>query len=168
MEFINNTTAWIKGELFEATLVLAFGIFTILAGFLFWKIGSTPGAKALLLPFVITGLIYAATGGNMLVSNKKRIAEFPEAFQKNKTEFIQSEKKRVEAFQYQYQISKIVATVCFALTIGMFWFTKSPNWQGAGIGLALFGMTGLVVDYFSEERAKIYYTTILEALTKIN
>lgn len=167
MDFINNTLSWIKGELFEAVLVLSFGTLIAIAGFLFWKMGSTPGSKALLFPFVIAGVIYAAIGANMLFSNNKRLTDYPQAYQKNKVEFIKSEKKRVEDFQYQYTISKIVATVCFVLTLGLFWLTKSPAWQGVGIGLALFGLTGLVVDYFSEERAKIYYTTIVEALQQL-
>ncbi|QJW90767.1 hypothetical protein HNV11_15955 [Spirosoma taeanense] len=164
MEFIDNTVAWIKGELFEATLVLLFGIATVIAGLLFWKMGSTPGAKALLLPLVITGLVYIGVGGSMLVSNNKRMTQLPAAYQTGKRAFMEAEKKRVEDFQYQYRISKIVATLCFALTVGLFWLTKSPTWQGAGIGLALFGLAGLAVDYFSEQRAAIYYASILRSL----
>ena len=82
----------------------------------------------------------------------------------NSKAFIQTEKARVEGFQFTYVITKIVATVLFAATLLIFWITKSPTWQGIGIGLTLFAFAGLVVDYFSQERADIYYSTILEAL----
>lgn len=164
MSFFSSTSAWIKGELFEALLILSFGLLTLITGFLFWKIGTTANSKALFLPLLIIGLIYAAIGGGMLVSNKKRMAEFPKAYEKDNTAFIQAEKKRVEDFQYGYTTSKIVASICFPLTLLIFWYTKNPTWQGVGIGLSYFALTGLVVDYFSQERAAIYYKTILEAL----
>lgn len=164
MNFYSHTSAWIKGELFEAALILSFGIATMLTAYLFWKVGTTPSSKALLLPLVITGIIYATIGGGMVVSNNKRTKEFEQTFQQDNKAFIQSEKVRVEGFQYGYVISKIVATLFFAATLLIFWTTKNSTWQGIGIGLTLFGLAGLVVDYFSQERANIYYKTILEAL----
>lgn len=60
MNLIDYTTNWIKGELFEAKLIVAFGILTLIAGFLFWKTGTTPNAKALFIPFIMVGAIYSA------------------------------------------------------------------------------------------------------------
>jgi hypothetical protein len=164
MDFIQNTVNWIKGELFEASLILSFGIITILAGFLFWKIGTTPNSKALLIPFIVIGVIYAGLGGGMLVSNNKRMEEMPAVYQKDTKAFIAAERKRVDDFQIGYKISKIVATVAFLLTLIIFWYTKNPTWMGIGIGLTYFALAGLVVDYFSQERADIYYKHILETL----
>lgn len=166
MNFFNHTTAWLKGELFEACFIASFGVLTILGGILFWKSGSTPNSKALLLPLVFTGLIYAAIGISMIISNQKRLTIYKQNYQRDETTFIQSEKKRVEAFQYGYTISKVVASVCFPLTLLLFWLSKNPNLQGLGIGLALFALSGLVVDYFSQERADIYYQKILEELNQ--
>ncbi|MBU3820975.1 hypothetical protein KO566_02795 [Flavobacteriaceae bacterium XHP0103] len=165
MDFYQNTNNWIKGELFESKLIIAFGVLTVIISVLLWKMGNTPNAKALLLPLIITGGIYTAIGGNILYSNQKSMTEMQLNSQENQTEFVQNEKKRVEDFQYQYNISKAVATVFFIATILIFWLTKSPTWQGIGIGLSLFGLDGLVVDYFSEERASIYYEKIIESLT---
>jgi hypothetical protein len=164
MDFIQNTINWIKGEVFEASLILSFGIITLVGVILLWKIGSTPNSRALLLPFVVTGVIYAGIGSGILVSNQKRIQEFPRSYQQDEKKFILLEKQRVEDFQYAYTISKIVATIFFACTLFIFWYTQSPTWQGIGIGLAYFALAGLVIDYFSQERADIYYNAILKAL----
>lgn len=164
MNFFNSTSAWIKGEILEGILIFAFGATTILSGWLFWKFGTTPNAKALIIPLIIAGFVYAALGGSMYVSNQNRLPIFRQSFTQNKSEFIQTEKKRVEDFQYMYTISKVVAAVFFLLTLLIFWFSKSSSLQGWGIGLTLFAISGLVVDYFSQERAEIYYKAILEAL----
>ena len=86
-------------------------------------------------------------------------------YQTNSQAFVVKEKERVEGFQYMYTISKVVATVTFIATLLIFWFTKSAAWQGAAIGLTLFGISGLIVDYFSQHRAMAYYDAILKALT---
>ncbi|HEY8934222.1 MAG TPA: hypothetical protein VIM65_03345, partial [Cyclobacteriaceae bacterium] len=86
-------------------------------------------------------------------------------YDKNKLVFIQAEKERVESFQYMYTISKIVATIFFTCTLIIFWLSENPTLRGWGIGLAIFAISGLVVDYFSQERAENYYQAIVEALT---
>jgi hypothetical protein len=164
MDFFENTLHWIKAELFEAWFILVFGVITSLGGFLFWKIGTTPGSQSLLWPLVLSGLIYAGIGTGMLVSNQKRLAVFPPLYEQNKSAFVKAEKARVEAFQYGYLVSKIVASVFFAATLFIFWTTKNSVWQGIGIGLSYFAIAGLVIDYFSQERADFYYHTILKYL----
>jgi len=136
MNFFNHTAAWIKGELLEAALILSFGLATTLSGFLFWKLGTTPNSRALPLPLAITGMIYAVIGLSMVISNQNRLMAFERSFNQDKKAFIQFEKKRVEDFQYGYTVSKAVATVCFPLTLLIFWFTRNHTLQGIGIGLA--------------------------------
>lgn len=164
MEFIQHTINWVKAELLEAWLILAFGLITVIVGYLFWKMGDTPNAKALLWPLVLSGFIYAAIGGGMLFSNYRRLEELPKNYQLNPSAFISTEQQRVEAFQYGYTISKIVATLFFTFTLLIFWSTKNPTWMGIGIGLAYFAIAGLVVDYFSQERADLYYKAILTGI----
>jgi len=166
MGFYNHTLNWITGELFESYFIANFGVITILGGILFGKFGSTPNSKALLFPLIIVGIIYTVIGLSMVVSNNKRLTAYKQDFDKNNYSFVQAEKKRVEDFQIGYTISKIVASVCFPITLLLFWFSKSPNFQALGIGLALFALSGLVVDYFSQERANEYYGTILTELNQ--
>lgn len=164
MEFIQHSINWVKGELFEAWFIVAFGAVTIVGGFLFWKIGYTPNARALFWPLAISGFIYLCIGGGMLFSNYRRIEELPEKYRLDHSTFLRSEKQRVEAFQYGYTISKTVATLFFGVTLLIFWSTKNPTWMGIGIGLAYFAIAGLLVDYFSQERADVYYRAILAAI----
>lgn len=165
MELIQHTVTWIKGELFEARIIVAFGLFSMIAGGLFGKVGTTPNARALLIPLMVVGAIYTAIGAGMLYNNPKRMITLPQSYVQDKAAFARSEKQRVDDFQYGYKVSKIVATVFFLLTLILFWTTKNPTWMGMGIGLTYFGLAGLIIDYFSQERADVYYTAILKALS---
>ena len=164
MEFINYTLNWTKGEIFEAVIISIFGLIVILAGFLFWKFGETANSKSMLIPLIVTGVFYLATGISMYTSNQKRMVEFEKSYEENHSTFVLQEKQRVEGFQYMYTMSKVLAAVFFLVGILAFWLTKNPYILATGIAVMLFGLSGLVIDYFSQERADTYYSLILQEL----
>lgn len=161
---INSTRAWVQGETTEAIIIIAFGVLTIFFGIVVAQFGKVPGAKALFLPLVIVGAAYTLIGSSNLYTNHGRFEGYEREYRENPETFVQKEKARVESFQYMYKISKAVATVFFLATIIIFWSTKNPTWQGIGMGLTLFGLAGLAVDYFSQNRADAYYDVILKTI----
>jgi hypothetical protein len=164
MDLINNTNNWVKGEIFEGTVIAFFGILTLSIAFIFWKFGETPHAKALTIPVVVIGVLLLSMGVSMYSSNQKGFKEYQNRYQENPSGFIKQEKERVESFQYMYVISKVVATVAFAFAIFAFWFTKNATTQSIAIVFLMLGFSLLVIDYFSEERASIYYAEIIKVL----
>ena len=160
MDFIQHTTNWVKGEIFEATIFGSFGLLTIIGSLLLWKFGETPNFKALIIPLAVVGVIFLATAISNIASNNKRLPQYTEAFNKDKAEFVKSEKKRVEDFQYLYKMTIIIASVCFVVAICFFLFTINPVLKAIGLALIIFGLTGLIIDYFSKERADNYYKAI--------
>lgn len=160
MEFIQHTANWVKGEIFEATIFGSFGLLTIICSLLLWKFGETPNSKAVIIPFLFVGVFFLLTAISGIVSNNKRLIQYTEAFKKDKTGFVKNEKKRVENFQYLYKLTIIIAAVCFAVAIGFFLFTDNHVLRAWGLALIMFGITGLIIDYFSKERADTYYKTI--------
>jgi hypothetical protein len=164
MDFLQYTINWTRGEIFEGTMIGLFGIVTFIIGALFWKFGVTPGARAMLIPLLVLGLFFAATGISMYNTNQKRIPVFQEAHAQDPAAFVQSERERVEGFQYLYTITLVLAPVCFVLATAFFWLSMNHHLRAVGIALVLFGLSGLVIDYFSKERADIYYEQVLIAL----
>ncbi|NJO92444.1 MAG: hypothetical protein HC831_28350 [Chloroflexia bacterium] len=161
MDFIQHTINWVKGEIFEATLIGLFGLLTIICSLLFWKFGDTPSAKAVIIPFAVVGIIFVVIAISGISTNNKRLPQYTEAFNKDKTEFVISEKKRVVDFQYLYKMTIIIASVCFVLAICAFFFTQNITLRAIAIALVIFGISGLVIDYFSKERADNYYQVIM-------
>lgn len=160
MDFIQHTTNWIKGEIFEATLFGSFGLLTIICSLLFWKFGDTPNSKAVIIPFIIVGLFFLGTAISAISSNKKKLPQYTEAYNQDKSAFVKSEKARVEGFQYLYTMTIIIASIAFVLAICAFVLTHNATFRAIGIALAIFGITGLIIDYFSKERADTYYKEI--------
>lgn len=164
MDLIRHSIDWVRGEIFEMTLIAVAGALLAGLGVVFWKVGATPLAKAMLVPLVVIGLLFAAIGVSGYASNLRRIPAFEQAYRQDAPAFAQAEKVRVEGFQYMYKITNVLAPICFALAVALYWLTLNAHARAAGIALVLFGLFGLVIDGFSKERADIYYARVLAAL----
>ncbi|WBX98946.1 manganese efflux pump [Chryseobacterium gambrini] len=154
---MQNTIDWYNGEIFEGKFILAFGLFLILTALLFYFLGNTPAAKALLIPMLVIGIFFSITGANMIRSNGKQKQEAAKKYEQNPKEFINAEIKRVDDFQYLYPMSIAISLACFLIAIALLYFTQNVNLKAIAISLLLFGMAFAVIDYFSKERATIYY-----------
>lgn len=168
MDFLQNTLNWVKGEMFEASVIFLVGIFIMVSAISFWQFGTTPYSKALVIPLAITGLIFCGVGASGYLSNQKRLTEYPTQYEKNHTEFIQSEKQRVEGFQYMYKVSLAVFGVSALVVLIAFLFTENKTFQSIAIALMIIGSSLVVIDFFSKERATIYYGQINEELSMTN
>ncbi|MDY3362944.1 manganese efflux pump [Riemerella anatipestifer] len=157
MDMIQNTINWYNGEIFEGKFILGFGFFLILTALLFYFLGNTPAAKALLIPMLVIGLFFSITGVNMIYSNGKQKQEIVKRYEQNPKEFINTEIKRVNDFQYLYPMSIAISLACFLIAIALLYFTQNIYLKAIAISLILFGMAFAVIDYFSKERATIYY-----------
>jgi putative Mn2+ efflux pump MntP len=157
MDIMQNTINWYNGEIFEGKFILGFGFFLILTALLFYFLGNTPSAKALLIPMLVIGIIFSITGANMIRSNGKQKQEIAKKYEQNPKEFVKAEIKRVDDFQYLYPMSIAISLACFLIAIALLYFTQNVNLKAIAISLILFGMAFAVIDYFSKERATIYY-----------
>lgn len=164
MNLIEYTINWYKGEIFEATIIGVFGIFLIAISIAFWNLGKTPNAQAMLIPLLVVGLLLGFTGAYMSYSNSNKMKTLSETTIESQQEFIQLEKQRVEGFQSLYTYTKIGATLFFSIAIILFFVTDNRHWQAIAIALIITGASGLVIDYFSKERADVYYNELLKTL----
>ena len=161
MNIIEHTINWYKGEIFEGTLIGLFGAILLVISIVFWRLGKTPNAQAMVIPLLVVGLLLSLTGGFMANSNANKIKTLTESKIENHQEFLQVEKKRVEDFQPLYTYTKIGAALFFTMAIILFFVTKDKHWQAVAIALIILGASGLVIDYFSKERADVYYNQLL-------
>ncbi len=164
MKLFEHTQNWLEGELFEGTIVLVSGIILLIISLVLWKFGSTPNAKALIIPIMVVGLLFSLGIGSMMVSNQKRIINFEKAYQENPKEFIESEKQRVEDFQVLYIYSVGFAAFSFLLTIFAFGFMENRIFQSVCIALMIVSVSLIIIDHFSKERAQIYYQHIVNEI----
>jgi len=166
MDFIQHTLNWTRGEILESTIFGIFGFACLLISAAFWKFGSTPGARALIIPMLVIGLLYTAVGSFGIYNNTQRLTKFTEAYESDPRGFFQKEKDRVEGFMTWYFYTFGTGTVMILAGLGLFLFVGSPNPRGIGLALILMGFSFLCIDFFSEERAVTYQQEILKVLNQ--
>ena len=164
MKLVEYSVQWAKGESFEGMCIAIAGVVTLMCALLIWKFGTTLNARALLTPALVLGFLFSFMGSYMMYSNNQRIADFQSAYQSDAAEFTQNEKNRVEDFQFMYPASLAISGLFFLITILAFSFSERPSFHAIGIALTVFGMSLIIIDYFSKERAQIYYEHILNNL----
>lgn len=164
MEFIKHTTNWVNGEIFEATIMSIMGVLIILCSLLFWKFGTTPYAKSLVIPLLIVGLIPLVNGLFSVQNNKSNLSKYELSWQEDEHQFLLSEQKRVKSFD---DIFKYSYPFAIFMTIGgaiLFFLIKSPTWKAISLAMMCLGLMAYFIDYFAKERADIYLEHIEEKL----
>lgn len=159
LDFIQHTIAWCKGEVFEGRMILLFGLAMLAVGVALWLNGTTPHAKALVIPALVVSLLSIPTGFNLSRKNARNIEVYQQAYAQNPDQFVQQEKQRTDSFIQWYPYTRwgmgAVTVVGLALLL------SSPTGKAIGLGLILLAFAVLVIDYFSEERAGTYHQHIV-------
>ena len=156
MELIDHTITWIKGELQEAIIMAAFGALIVICGALLLKFGTTPYARALIVPLLIVGAIPFFMGISGAISNHRSIPEYTARWQQNEQRYIQAEKKRVESFDEIFKYSYPAAIIMVIGGAILFFLVGSPAWKAISLAMMVLGLMAYFVDHFAAERADIY------------
>ena len=89
MEILKAATDWAKAEVFSTPFFILFGVLFLLASIGFWQLGKTDMARAYIIPTLVAGTLLLAIGLGLFVSNKSRIASFPNAYNSNAAAFVE-------------------------------------------------------------------------------
>jgi ABC-type transport system involved in cytochrome c biogenesis permease subunit len=166
MEFINHTLTWCRGEIFEGRMYFLFGLVILLIALVFWKWGTSPNARGVIIPFAVVAVFSIAGGLTLNFNNQNKIIKYPNEYTANAEQFIQKEMERTEAFMKWYPYTLFGMAGLMIIGLVLFLFLDSANWKGIGLGLILLGFSIIFLDHFSEERANIYHQKIIEVITK--
>jgi drug/metabolite transporter (DMT)-like permease len=163
MNVLDHTTHWYRGEIFEATIMAIVGMLFVSISLVFWKLGKTPNTQAMVIPILVIGLLLGSAGIFMSYSNNTKLKSLSVSIE-NQQKFAEVEKQRVEDFQSLYVYTKIGAALFFIMAIILLFATKNSHWQAIAIALIITGVSGIIIDYFSEERANAYYNELLKII----
>ena len=163
MEFIQHTLNWVKGEIFESAIISFVGLLIVTCSVLFWKFGSTPYARSLVIPLLVAGLIPLLMGLVGVITNKNRIDSYKMAWEQDNQKFILAEKERVENFDKIFNYSYPFAFIFVITGAILFFLINSADWKAISLTMMLLGLMAYFVDHFAAERAEIYLNHIKSA-----
>ena len=153
---IEQSVAWARGEIFEATLTGIAGIAVLVLCAIAWRFGTGEAAAGLRLPLLVAGLLFLGGGVSMFRQNDELIPQMQAAHEADASAFVEAELRRVQSFDAIYLGTMVAAALLFVLAIAIFAWSASPTLRGIGVAFALVGFAALTIDFFSHERAKVY------------
>lgn len=165
MNFIEHSLNWCRGEVFEGKMLALFGLVLLILSIVYWRFGSTPFAKAMIIPMLIVGGMFVAVGSTMVVNNTKRIDTYQAEYGKDAAGFAQSEKVRTDAFIVWYPYTRWIMAALTIIGLAAFIYVPTANGRAIGLALILFSFSALYLDHFSEERAATYAAHINAAIS---
>ena len=160
------TAVAIGGEIFEGRMLALFGAVIVTLALVFWRMGSTPSARAMFVPLLIVGVLALVVGLSMNFSNQARIGKYSAAYAESPTAFVQAERERTESFIRWYPYTMYTFSVIIILALGVFLWKPTPLGRAIGLATVLLGLAVLFLDHFSEERAEGYHTQIMQELER--
>lgn len=161
MDFIEYTRKWFEGEIFEDYAMVGTGVVMLVLTFAVWRFGASDSARAIWIPMLLVALLHAAGGASLAINNHHRLAQFEKQYQEQPIEqFVQSEKARVDGFMGIYPMTIVVAAILFVAGTCMFAFCSALWLRGTALVLIYLALSGLVIDYFSKDRALVYLQEI--------
>ncbi len=168
MSFLDHTMIWAKGEAFEMLLLALAGTLLLAAAGLLWKLAPTPVGQALPIPLSVVAMIFVAAGIVGTFGNSGQLAKYESAYEQSPISFVHAEKARVEQFEDLYAYTIIGAAIAFAAAIVMFKLSENETLRAIAIALVVIGLSGLVIDMFSKERAMTYAQAIDAEIVRLN
>jgi hypothetical protein len=164
MEFFGYTLNWIKGEIFEGWMIALWGTLLLILTAYFWKFGQTSTIRALIIPFLLIGLIWSIAGVSGVFIQKQRIPRYQKAYQQDPAAFIQNEKERVGGFigWYRYGLGGGMVLVLAGLALFRLW--GGNHGRAIGLALILAGFSLLLIDHISQHNALTYQEEINKVL----
>jgi len=168
MIFIEHTLTWCRGEILEGKIVLAYAFGLIVMSFLIWKFSSITSQKVLFIPLLISAVFYLGIGSTLWISNAKQVEKYQVDYKKDPVAFVQNEKIRTDKFINRYPKTAWSFIIISILALFFYVLSDKSYIQALSLGILLFCFSGLVVDYFSKERAAIYSENIKKELIRLN
>lgn len=118
-------------------------------------------------PFFGYRTIWSIAGGIGLYVNTQRIDTHRLQYESNHHAFVDQEHKRVDGFFCIYRYFLIGWSVMILAGLVIFMVRGGHYGRATGIGLILFGTSGLLVDLTSEHNAHVYDEKISKDLQSI-
>lgn len=160
MTFFQHTANWIRGEIFEAQMLVLWGVALITMGVFFWKFGFVSTTRSMIAPFLVAGFFWIAGGTYSLINNTHRMPVFQAQYDADSKKFVAQEQQRVADFSKWYRYLLITWSLLIFIGLAVFMLIGGDTWRAAGVGLILFGVSGLMVDHTSEQNALTYAARI--------
>lgn len=154
---MNPIEKYFNAEKYESVLFVLVGILAISFAIYFLIKMKQPFYSGMAYPLIAVALIQIVVGSTVFLRSPKDVTRVNAIIQTDKAKIQREEIPRMEIVMKNFVIYRWVEIALLLLGILMFFYFQ-PNSLYKGIGLGLFIQSGfmLLLDFFAENRGKVY------------
>lgn len=154
---MNAVEKYFNAEKYESLLFVLVGIVSIaFAAYFFVKV-KQPFYKGMAYPLIAIAFIQIVVGRSVYLRTPKDIKRVQEIIQTDKAKIKIEEIPRMELVMKNFSLYKWIEIALVAIGIIMFFYFQSTALRkGVGLGLLIQAGFMFLLDFFAENRGKIY------------
>jgi hypothetical protein len=134
-----------------------FAILFLAASLGFWQLGKTEIARAYIVPTLVAGIMLMTIGLGLFYTNKSRITQFEEAYNKDSVAFVESEFVRIDKALNEYRtiVFKAIPFIIIVAAL-LIVFVDRPIWRASAITAIAMLVVILLIDGTAKDRIENY------------
>ena len=145
MDLINFTTNWVKGEVLQGKIMLAIGIFILIAAIAILK-SEHELLRGMLIPLGLIVLALIGYGSFQTFGRSAHLQKVEKVFNQEPEEAIKQEYTKAQKDHKTYSLLKKVWAVLIVISALLFFVFSSTYLKGLSIGLITLFLTTLLLD----------------------
>jgi multidrug transporter EmrE-like cation transporter len=154
---MEQISKYFNAEKSESLLFVVVGIVALLLSAYFLVKMKQPVYNGMAYPLIVIALIQLTVGSSVYFRSPKDIARVNQIMQTETAKIQTEEIPRMETVMKKFVIYRWIEIALVGIGIALFlYFQPMTLWKGIGLGLAIQSSFMLLLDYFAENRGKVY------------
>lgn len=162
MDFVEQMQLYFRGEKITGITVALVAIVLLIASAGLWLIVKDSFARGLGSVLCVLGVFAFLGGVGLVLKTPKQVSGLAKLYQENGVGAVATEGERMEKVVRNFKYYRVVFILAALVAVGLLLLVKSDIAAGIAVGLLGFSLLGVTIDYYAEQRARVYLEAILE------
>lgn len=162
MDFVEQMQLYFRGEKLTGVTVAFLAIVLLITSAGLWWIVKDSFARGLGSVLCVLGMVALLGGVGLALKTPKQVSALAQLYHENGVGAVATEGERMEKVVRNFKYYRVIFIVAALLAVGLLLLVKSDIAAGISVGLLVFSLLGVTIDYYAEQRAKVYLEAILE------
>ncbi len=164
MEFIDYTTNWVKGEVFQGKVMLFIGALVLIAGVAILR-GDNSFLRGMLIPMGLVAFALIGYGGFQVVGRPAHLDKVSKIYQESPQKAVEQEYKKAKKDDKTYKNLRVVWAILIIVSAVLYLVVSKDYHKGLSVGLVGMFLSTLLLDSTLHNRLTIYLEGIEKFLS---
>lgn len=159
MEFLEHTTSWVKGDIFQGKIMLVTGTLFLIISLAIFK-GNHSILKGMIIPLSLGCLILLGYGSVLTFTRPGHLVNIKNIHAENPNQAAEQEFEKAQRDHKNYAMLTPIWVALIGVSALMLYVLNTDFLKGLSMGLVALFLTALLVDTLLHHRLKPYHDAL--------